>query len=826
MTPSSTGKLKGKSTSELIGLASTIPTNLHPSRGKLIGRGAEMRTVCEKLRSDEVRLITLTGFGGAGKTALAIHVAHSMLEQFPGGLFFVDLAPITEPTLILPTIARTIGVQEEPRREISETLRDFLANRSILFVLDNFEQVIHGAPIIAEFLDANPYVHIFATSREALRLRGEQVIPLASLDEEDAIQTFVQYAQTASPQFRLTEDNTPAISELCKKLDGLPLAIELAAMRARMFTPHALLARLTSDLGTDSPLLATLTSGPRDMPERQQTMRATIAWSYSLLAENEKRLLQVMSLFVSGVGIQPLVSVAGVPVEEALALLASLVDKSLVVSIPSEAPRFHLLESIREFAREQATASSEWNLWNAAFVLAFGQFARAAADEIETGDSSHGMALMELESANLLAALDITFISEEGELFSKGILLMEGLEQYWFPRQLLSEARQYTHRALKRMDSFSDLKPHIFGILYSLEGSCRWSNFNYEEAKRYHALSFEYFNKTDDEKRLGRVLNNLAVNMGEIGDHDGAQEYYTQALMLARKTADIWNEIHVLGNLGVWAHQILRDHERALDYWQTALVLAQKLGRVYEASLLEFNIACWMYAEGHFDRAEKYLRGALDISREHAFPQVEAFSCGLLGMVEIEQRNNESAAGLLEASLNGCRANAIPPIFYEVLQAAAALGMARKQYKSAAVLLGGVDTQTSNDPFYRAFPLPRGFDTFIPLLKSSLGEKFEVFFKQGQMSSVDELHEIARSICEFADVKMLGKDSVTSMFTGRELEVLRLLAQGRTNEEISNELVVVLKTVEKHVANVLRKLGVKNRTEAAAWAVERNLFKQ
>ncbi|HMV29646.1 MAG TPA: NB-ARC domain-containing protein, partial [Anaerolineales bacterium] len=221
-------------------LASTIPSNLPVLRTKLIGREAEQKTVLDLLNQTDIRLVTLVGFGGAGKTTLALHTSHALFEKFPGGLFFIDLTSIYEPALILPTIAATLGLQEEPSREIADTLRDFLSNRSILFVLDNFEQLISGANIIASFLDANPHIRLLVTSREALHLRGEHTLSLAPLESADAMQVFTQYAQTLNPHFRLTEDNTPAITELCNKLDGLPLAIELAAMRTRMFTPQAL----------------------------------------------------------------------------------------------------------------------------------------------------------------------------------------------------------------------------------------------------------------------------------------------------------------------------------------------------------------------------------------------------------------------------------------------------------------------------------------------------------------------------------------------------------------------------------------------------------
>jgi predicted ATPase len=307
-------------------LASSVPRNLPALRWEMIGRRTEIQQIQQFLSQEVPRLLTLTGFGGAGKTTLALHVAHSLLERFPGGVFFVDISTINDPALILSAIAQAINLPEEPRRALKDTLRDFLSNRLVLVVLDNFEQVIDGAPTLAALLDENPHLRLLVTSREALRLRGEQVLPILPMPSEDAVQMFLQRARALNPAFQLTEANAESISELCAKLDGLPLAIELAATRTKMFSPQALLARLQSDLETSSPLLATLTTGARDLPLRQQTLRNAIAWSYNPLSAGEKKTLWAAALFRPTFGIETLAQVTGQPEDETIRALESLLD--------------------------------------------------------------------------------------------------------------------------------------------------------------------------------------------------------------------------------------------------------------------------------------------------------------------------------------------------------------------------------------------------------------------------------------------------------------------------------------------------------------------
>lgn len=798
-------------------LTVSIPSNLPALRTKLIGRDGELKTLLELFSRGEVRLVTLVGFGGAGKTTLALHTAHALFAKFPGGLFFIDLTSTHEPALVLPTIAATLGLQEEPNREIADTLRDFLANRSILFVLDNFEQLVSGANIVAGFLDANPHIRLLVTSREALHLRGEHTLPLAPLESADAMQVFTQYAQTLNPHFRLTEDNTPAITELCKKLDGLPLAIELAAMRTRMFTPQALLARLSSDLETDSPLLATLTSGPRDMPERQRTLRNMIAWSYNLLTDEEKHILQAAALFRSGFGIGSLAQVTAVPENEAEQLLASLVDKNLVQPLYGAEMRFHLLESIREFALEQAKVSNGWEALQSNFVLAFQALTQVAVEDIETAQGANGIPWLKAESKNMLAALEIALKAEDKKVLTAGIHVLEGFEHYWFPYCHFSEAKKYLNLAQQRVDNVGGAFEKA--VVYGLLGTLSWSLLDIQSAADFHKKSADLFKTLDDEKRLGRALNNLAANL-DLAGLDEAEIYYRQSLDLARQTGDTWCELRVLCNIGNFFEDRRSDTMERFTYLHKAHELALRLGRNYQLTTVELNLACLYYRQDDAPKAMYYLERCLQTADAHGFLQTSAFARGLMGKIYVEQKQYQQAADHLEQALEAVRGYGLQSLFYEIAEVVARLLVARQKMEEAVLLYASTMDKLDESPVSRVLPLSTDFsERFTPLKKKLGSERFDMMVNKGKHLSHAEAYDLAVTMCKLLEGKNTAHAPET-IFTERELDVLRLLAEGKTNEEISQELVVVLKTVEKHVANIFRKLGVKNRTEAAAWALE------
>src|SRR6266498_161692 len=371
-----------------------------------IGRQKELGELKQLL--ENTRLVTLTGPGGSGKTRLALQVTTEMVEHFRNGVFFVALAPITDPKLVASTIAQPLGIKETAGRSITDSLKDYLQSKSLLLLLDNFEQVISAAPLVAELLATCNELKILVTSREGLRISGEHEYPvpplplpnltelptLESLSQYAGVELFLQRARAVKPDFHLTNETAPTIAEICYRLDGLPLAIELAAARIKLLSPRAMLDRLGNRLEF-------LSGGGRDLPARQQTLRNAIAWSYDLLNENEQNLFRRLSVFTSGCMIDAIEALAEDPLGRISILdeLESLLDKSLLREIDDAhgEPRFVMLELLREFGLEQLAASSEQErirLWHAKFFLAL---AEQAETKLESGEQLEWINRMEQE---------------------------------------------------------------------------------------------------------------------------------------------------------------------------------------------------------------------------------------------------------------------------------------------------------------------------------------------------------------------------------------------------------------------------------------------
>src|SRR5215213_2435829 len=429
-----------------------LPISLTP----LIGRERETATLVSMLGQHDARLLTVTGPGGVGKTRLALHVAADVGAAFPDGVVFVDLATVTDPALVAPVVAAVLGVREASGQPLVDQVRAFLRDKRLLLVLDNFEQVVEAAPLVVTLLAGCPGLAVLATSRVRLRVSGEREYPLSPLGLPDdggqrpvdalrpseAVRLFVARAQAVQPDFALSPANAVVVADICRRLDGLPLAIELAAARIKSLSVSALLSRMESRL----PLL---TGGGRDLPLRQQTMRDTIAWSYDLLSPEEQTQFQRLAVFVGGFSLEAAEAVAepggsGTVFD----IISSLLDSSLLLK--QEAgdgeSRFRMLETIREFGLERLTASGAEAPVRQAHAAWYLALAEAAESSMRGGAAqARWLDRLEADHPNLRAAL--TWFEQTGDA-EGGARLAGTLQGYWLQRSHRSEGRAWLERAL------------------------------------------------------------------------------------------------------------------------------------------------------------------------------------------------------------------------------------------------------------------------------------------------------------------------------------------------------------------------------------------
>lgn len=754
----------------------------------LIGREGELERIGLALADPQFRLVTLTGPPGVGKTRLALAGAGAAANRFADGEVFVDLGNLPRPRSVLDEIARAVGSDRAVDEPEGERLIESLAGRELLLLIDNCEHVL-PVPGLATLLARCPQLRVLATSRERLHLTAEREIAveplpvpdLPDLDDPEriaaspAVRLFVTRAQAVRSGFAVTADNGPAVADVCRRLDGLPLAIELAAAQLKIFTPGELAYRLRHRS-------ILLTGGLDDMPERHEGLRTAISWSHNLMPDRERTLFRRLAVFVGGWTLPAAEAVCAFddgPALDVATATASLVDKSVIAASTRAdgVTVFTMLESIREFAIGELAAHGETESATRRHAVCYTALAADAERGIGTPDEDMWRAWLGYEHGNLRAALDYSLGADDA---ATALQLAASLGWYWYTRGRVGEGRVIVNRTLDAVgtDETKLVAPMAAALLTA--GVLAWSQSDLDAARSLLARSRRLSQASGDARRDAVAGAFLGHTEREAGGFDAAAEHYAKARSIFEDAADLrgiaWSQFD-LGMLA-WRREEL---DEAGDFFADSAARFRDLGYGWATASAAWGLGCIEALRGNVDAGARLAVEALSEFERLWDRRGLAQTVELIALIANTRGQHETAARLLGAAAMTRRSLAVPWTANEL----------------------DVRRRTEHG------------------LEQALGQqRAERAVVAGQSLPQAGVLALARRVSGAADTT----DTGASRPTPREREVAALVAAGRTNRQIGRTLGIAEKTVEVHVRNVLGKLGAHSRAEIASWAVAHGVY--